>query len=99
MMGLLEHITVAESDAAALSAPAADTQPGRLVAGRYRIGSLLGRGGMARVFLADDELLHRPVALKRPVAEPSGPPAIGMLDEAWAATRVNHPGSVKVLDV
>jgi serine/threonine protein kinase len=104
MMGLLEHITVAESDVDALTAPAVpatalDTQPGRLVAGRYRLGSLLGLGGMARVFLAEDELLHRPVALKRPLAEPAGPPTIGMLDEAWAATRVNHGGSVKVLDV
>ncbi|NMO54570.1 serine/threonine protein kinase [Actinoplanes sp. TBRC 11911] len=83
----------------AAEAQSADAQPGRLVAGRYRLGSLLGRGGMARVFLAYDELLRRPVALKRPIAEPAGPPAIGMLDEAWAATRVNHHGAVKVLDV
>lgn len=73
---------------------------GRLVAGRYRLRSLLGRGGMAHVFLADDELLHRPVALKRQVADvPPGAPAVGVLDEAWAATRVNHHGTVQIFDV
>jgi len=38
---------------------------GRLVAGRFRPRSLLGRGGMGRVWLADDELLDRPVAVKQ----------------------------------
>jgi eukaryotic-like serine/threonine-protein kinase len=37
---------------------------GRILAGRYQLGSLLGVGGMARVYLASDQVLARQVAVK-----------------------------------
>ena len=38
--------------------------PGAIIAGRYRLVSLLGRGGMGEVYRADDMTLDQPVALK-----------------------------------
>lgn len=76
-----------------------------LVAERYRLTSLIGRGGMGRVWLARDETLHRDVAVKE-VVFPDGLPVDErdelcerMLREARAAGRLNHPNVVAVYDV
>jgi hypothetical protein len=68
--------------------------------GRYRILSRLGKGGMGAVYLAEDVLLQRQVALK--VARFQGPEgsasAVRFLREARAAAALQHEGICRVLD-
>src|SRR4051812_6411235 len=78
---------------------------GRVVAGRYRLCHVVGRGGMGVLWAARDEVLGRDVAIKelRPaVGTPGEPDAAACeraLREARAAARVTHPSAVTVFDV
>ena len=73
---------------------------GLLVDGRYRILSRLARGGMATVYVAEDERLDRPVALKvmHPHLAESTDFVSRFRREARAAARIVHPGVVSVFD-
>ncbi|GIF38327.1 serine/threonine protein kinase [Actinoplanes xinjiangensis] len=73
-----------------------------LLAGRYRLGASLGRGGMGQVLLARDETLERDVAIKeidQPFGADGGASARRTIREARAAARINHPNVVQVYDV
>ena len=79
--------------------------PGRVVAGRYRLTEVLGSGGMGTVWLAVDELLGRLVAVKEvsPPAHVTEAESQTLrertLREARTAARLNHPNIVTVYDV
>ncbi|MGD1072725.1 MAG: protein kinase [Bryobacteraceae bacterium] len=68
--------------------------------GPYRIESMVGEGGMGQVFLASDTRLQRKVAIK---AIRQGQAAAGLearfIEEARAASALNHPNIVTVYDV
>jgi len=67
--------------------------------GRYRIGRLVGSGGMGRVYEAFDDLLARPVALKVMRADVPGSERRRFRREALLGARLLHPGLVRVYDV
>jgi predicted Ser/Thr protein kinase len=75
--------------------------PGRLIAGRYRIISLVGKGGMGEVYRADDLTLGQAVAMKFLPEEATRHE--GMLErfknEVRIARRVSHPNVCRVYDV
>jgi serine/threonine-protein kinase len=77
-----------------------ETRTAPLIGGRYRIGGLLGEGGMARVFDAFDERLERPAAVKILRAETRALPGMRerFQQEALIAARLMHPHIVAVLD-
>ena len=69
--------------------------------GRYRIEKVLGQGGFGLVYLAQDEQLNRPVAVKVPHARLISQPedAEAYLAEARTVANLDHPGIVPVHDV
>ncbi|HEY3189607.1 MAG TPA: serine/threonine-protein kinase, partial [Solirubrobacteraceae bacterium] len=75
--------------------------PGDLLADRYRIVALLGKGGMGEVYRADDLTLAQPVALK------FLPPSLAQeherlerfYNEVRVARQVSHPNVCRVYDV
>ncbi|MEP7764651.1 serine/threonine-protein kinase [Sanguibacter sp. 25GB23B1] len=80
-------------------APLPSALDGHVVAGRYRIESVLGTGGMAAVYRARDETLGRPVALKiiAPVAD--DPSAVKReRTEVELLASLNHPALVTLYD-
>ena len=96
-----------ESVSPALTPPRTPTDlpkrflPGTMIGARYRIGGLLGRGGMGEVYRADDVKLGQVVALKFL-------PAGVQQDEEWqerflnevrTARQVTHPNVCRVYDV
>jgi serine/threonine-protein kinase len=68
--------------------------------GRYELHRRLGRGGMAEVYLARDQLLDRPVAVKVLFPEFATDPSFveRFRREATAAANLNHPNIVGVYD-
>jgi serine/threonine-protein kinase len=94
---LLDRLAAERFDGLATEAPGS-LLPERL-GDRYRIGRELGRGGMARVYLARDEKHGRDVAIK--VIRPELSASLGherFLREIEIAARLRHPNIVPLYD-
>ncbi|MCI0537093.1 MAG: protein kinase, partial [Verrucomicrobiales bacterium] len=82
-----------------------DTSPAPQLIGRelanYRIISLLGRGGMGEVYLAEDKRLHRKVALKLlPAQFTNDAERVRRFErEASAASATNHPNIITIHEI
>jgi eukaryotic-like serine/threonine-protein kinase len=80
-------------------------RPGGLIAGRYRLGAIIGRGGMGVVWQACDELLCRDVAVKELIwpahfSEAEQQAACRRATrEAQMAARLNHDNVIRVFDI
>lgn len=85
---------------AEIGAPSAAARfvPGFVLAGRYRMITRLGQGGMGEVWRADDLVLETPVALKLIYsADPEG--RLRILNEVRLARQITHPAVCRVFDV
>ena len=71
-----------------------------LLGGRYLLGQMIGTGGMADVFIAQDQRLSREVAIKILRSDLAKDPAFvsRFRKEAKAAAGLNHPAIVAVYD-
>ena len=72
----------------------------RRLGGRYELGQVLGRGGMAEVYLAHDTRLGRTVAVKTLRVDLARDPSFQarFRREAQSAASLNHPAIVAVYD-
>ena len=75
--------------------------PQQVIAGKYRVERELGAGGMATVYIAENTILQKKVALKvmKEGALGTRPDDVErFLREAVAASQVSHSGIVEVYD-
>ena len=72
----------------------------KLLGGRYKLGEMIGTGGMADVYVAEDTRLARQVAVKVLRSDLARDPSFvaRFRKEALAAAGLNHPGIVAVYD-
>jgi len=75
--------------------------PGVIVAGRYRLVALLGKGGMGEVYRADDLTLDQPVALKfLPVGIAASDARLAQFhNELRVARQVSHKNVCRLYDL
>jgi len=101
-IGLDATMTLAPRSDSAPRQIGTSLEPGQVLAGRYRVQRLLGKGGMGAVYLADDEVLHELVALKvisSAFATDENALIARFRREATSARRVSSPQVIRIHDL
>jgi serine/threonine-protein kinase len=82
------------------TSPEADEYSGKTLAKKYRVEALIGEGGMGKVYRARQLALDKPVVLKvlRQSLLSDERTVARFQREAKAASRLNHPNSISILD-
>lgn len=76
-----------------------DSMVGRLLAGKYRIDSVIGQGGMGDVFLATQQPLDVKVVIKTLRSDSKDPDGVQRFHrEAKATSKLRHPNCVSIID-
>jgi serine/threonine-protein kinase len=100
--GLRENDRFCAACGAAVGTSASPKDPlvGRTIGGSYTILDLVGVGGMGRVYRAEQRMLGRTVAIKvvHPHLLSDEQSVARFYNEARAASRLNHPNSVSIID-
>ncbi len=81
--------------------PSSLLQEGELLAGRYRIAKIIGKGGMGEVYQAEDLELHAGVAIKVVLPEIAERPEVieRFRREVHLARKVTHPNVCRIFDL
>jgi eukaryotic-like serine/threonine-protein kinase len=101
-VGTSPTLTQMAPKAAAAAEPVGELRAGAILANRYRVQRLLGRGGMGAVYLCDDEVLGELVALKvisSAWASDHAALTERFKREAQAARRVASPNVIRIHDL
>ena len=83
-----------------LSSPGDDSLIDRVIADKFRLCNCVGTGAYGAVYQADQMMLGRTVAVKILKPELADDPRVvsRFHDEALAASRLNHPNTVAIID-
>lgn len=75
-----------------------DYSPGTVLANRYKIVDIIGRGGVGIIVSAVDLILNLDVAVKILALDHTGTSAARLQREATSAGKLSHPGIARIMD-
>ena len=96
-----DHVRICPNDGTVLTPAATDANIGLTLDGKYRLDSIIGRGGMGSIYKATHLMLDKTVAVKliNPELAPTPDVVRRFQREARAASQLNHPNIAATFDL